>query len=77
MSRLLRETALSLLEAKAKMGAFPASPNMPLDPYSNRPLGYRREGAGCVLWSVGPDRKDDGGVALSAGKKQLDLVVRL
>lgn len=75
--RALREAALSLLETRAKAGAFPEKPTLPLDPYSGKPLGYRREGAGCVLWSVGPDRKDDGRVALSADKKTLDLVVRL
>jgi hypothetical protein len=75
--RALREAVLSLMETKAKMGAFPKAPELPFDPYSGKPLRYRREGAGCVLWSVGPDRKDDGGVALSADKRVLDLVVRL
>ena len=77
VSRVLREAALTLLETKARAGAFPEGPGLPRDPYSERPLGYRREGAGCVLWSVGPDGKNDGGVALSADKKPLDLVVRL
>lgn len=76
-ARALRETALSLLETKAKTGAFPEKPSLPRDPYSNRPLGYRREGAGCALWSVGPDGKDDGGVAYSKDRRLLDLVVRL
>jgi hypothetical protein len=75
--RALREAALSLMETKAKAGAFPTEPELPLDPYSGKPLGYRREGAGCVLWSVGLDGKDDDGVALSADKRVLDLVVRL
>ena len=76
-ARALRETALSLLEARAKTGAFPEKPTLPVDPYSGKPLGYRREGAGCAVWSAGPNGKGDGGVALSAEKHVLDLVVRL
>ena len=75
--RVLRETALSLLEARAKTGAFPEKPTLPVDPYSGKPLGYRREGNGCAVWSVGPDGKDDDGVALSKDRTLLDLVVRL
>ena len=76
-SQVLQEETLRLMEAKAKNGAFPEKPDLPLDPYSGKPLGYRREGAGCILWSVGPDRKNDDGVARSDDDKQLDLVVRL
>ncbi|MBI2301159.1 MAG: hypothetical protein HYU66_19805 [Armatimonadetes bacterium] len=35
---------------------------LPDDPFAEgQPFRYRREGAGYVLWSVGPDGKDDGG----------------
>jgi hypothetical protein len=34
---------------------------IPQDPYSGRPLRYHVEGDEYVLYSVGPDRKDDGG----------------
>jgi hypothetical protein len=37
-------------------------PSVPLDPFSGKPLRYRLAGKGWVLWSVGPDLKDDGGV---------------
>jgi hypothetical protein len=52
-------------------GAWPESldvlvPEMlaavPGDPYSGKPLGYRRRDDGFVVYSVGPDGKDDGGV---------------
>ena len=77
-SRALRETTLSLLETKAKTGAFPEKPTLPRDPYSGKSLGYRREGSGCAVWSVGPNGNDDGGVALSKkDRKVLDLVVWL
>jgi hypothetical protein len=35
---------------------------IPLDPYGNEPLICRREDEGFVVYSVGPDREDDGGV---------------
>jgi hypothetical protein len=34
---------------------------IPMDPYSGRPLVYRRVGDTYVLYSVGRDGKDDGG----------------
>jgi len=34
-------------------------PAIPIDPYDGKPLRYRREGEGWVVWSVGSDRKDD------------------
>ncbi len=36
-------------------------PAVPLDPYGDGPLVYRREGNGYVLYSVGPDGADEGG----------------
>jgi hypothetical protein len=32
---------------------------VPLDPFDGKPLRYRREGDGWVVWSVGSDMKDD------------------
>jgi hypothetical protein len=35
---------------------------VPIDPMDGKPLRYRvSEKTGCVLWSVGKDRIDDGG----------------
>ncbi|MHB0913856.1 MAG: hypothetical protein ACYC2Y_10510, partial [Armatimonadota bacterium] len=34
---------------------------MPLDPYSEKPFRYSRKGASYLLYSVGPDTKDEGG----------------
>ena len=51
----------------------------PIDPFSDKPVVYRREGEGYVLYSVGPDFNDDGGV--DAGKlfadDPHDLVLRV
>ena len=51
------------MAARAKAGAFPEALPTPFeDPYTSRPLLYRREGAdGFVVYSVGPDGKYDGG----------------
>jgi hypothetical protein len=37
-------------------------PAVPDDRYGNGPLKYRREDGGAVVWSIGEDGKDDGGV---------------
>jgi hypothetical protein len=37
--------------------------DLPLDPSSGNDFVYRREGAGWVLYSIGPDLKDNGGTA--------------
>jgi hypothetical protein len=34
---------------------------VPMDPYSDEPLVYRRTDRGFTLYSVGPDFADDGG----------------
>jgi len=56
-------TAAALLSWKARHGSFPptltsALSPLPLDPFDGKPLRYRREGSGFVLFSVG---KDTGG----------------
>jgi hypothetical protein len=51
-------------------GSWPDSPAalvpdylraVPLDPFDGQPLRYRKVGDGIVVYSIGPDRKDDGG----------------
>lgn len=60
--------ATSVLAGKANIGAFPNSlPTTFVDPYTNKPLGYRLEGTGgFVVYAVGPTGTFDGG---KAGKK--------
>jgi hypothetical protein len=55
------------------------SDGVPKDPFDGQPLRYRSAAAGgYVVWSVGPDRKDDGGtMEASEGKTGRDLVVRI
>ncbi|MCS6776699.1 MAG: hypothetical protein RMJ43_03490 [Chloroherpetonaceae bacterium] len=67
-ARLKLTCAALLLEAhRQKRGQYPATltelnARVDLsDPFSNQPLRYRRNGAGYLLYSVGPDGQDDGG----------------
>jgi hypothetical protein len=67
----LAVTGLALEQFRAAHNRrYPASlselaPNyldaVPEDPFDGQPLRYRTEGAGYVLYSIGPDLKDDGG----------------
>ena len=41
--------------------------HVPLDPYSDKPLVYRRTGGDFILYSVGRDMKDDGGTTSQFG----------
>jgi hypothetical protein len=50
-----------------------------VDPFTGERLVYHAAGSGWVLYSVGPDRKDDGGKARPYAKdddKGFDLVCR-
>jgi hypothetical protein len=67
--RLLR-VDLALRLYRAEHGRFPAQLSAlvpgyldapPLDPFNGQPLIYRLQGASYLLYSVGPDGKDDGG----------------
>jgi len=62
-SHAITRAAAAVLTQRAKTGAYPdALPGAFPDPYTGKPLGYRREGAdGFVVYSAGPDGKYDGG----------------
>ena len=67
-------TALALRAYKLVHGEYPAALSalvpeylkaVPLDPFAlSGPLSYKLRGANFVLYSVGPDGKDDGGTAI-------------
>ena len=58
---------------KLKTGAYPRTLSqlqaqfpehfrtLPTDPFTGRDYGYKRTKTGCLLWSVGKDRTDEGG----------------
>lgn len=54
--------AAALLTGKAETGAYPATlPSGFPDPCTDKPLLYRREGGGFVVYSAGPTGRFDGG----------------
>ena len=54
--------AASLLAEKAKTGTYPDQPPPGFtDPFTDKPLLYRREGGGFVVYSAGPTGHFDGG----------------
>lgn len=63
----LLRTALELKAYRTAHGSYPPrlpAPGVTLreDILSGKPLGYRRTDKGFVLWSVGPNLQDDGGM---------------
>lgn len=84
--RLMARTALALTAYKAKAGSYPDRldalvpeylPRVPTDPFSGKPLRYKRDGDAAVVYSVGRDLTDDGGRPAEPGKSTGDLVFRL
>jgi hypothetical protein len=74
----LMRSGLGLAAYRAQFGAYPKSLNelraslkwdVPRDPFSGKDFVYRREGAGHLLYSIGPDLKDDGGAPMTTTKK--------
>jgi hypothetical protein len=61
--------ALAATAYKAAVGDYPSSLrelamagwDLPLDPFSEQSFHYQRQEPGFVVWSVGPNRKDDAG----------------
>jgi hypothetical protein len=77
--RALTETVLALSSFRSGAGEFPKQlkelvpvylAREPADPFSDRPLAYRREGTGYVLSSAGPDGTE-------AGAAKYELIVRV
>jgi hypothetical protein len=71
-------TTIAILRFKADKGNFPDNldellkagylKELPQDPYSNGSLTYKRAGDNFVLYSIGPNFKDDGGKAANNTK---------
>jgi len=64
-SRRMAKVALAILQERLRTGQLPsAMPNLggdSTDPFSGKPLIYKRKAGGFILYSVGFDGKDDGG----------------
>ena len=81
--RRLTEAAIALARFHKASGSWPESlealvpgylANVPIDPFAGEPLHYRRHDDDFVLYSVGLNEKDDGGVQDSQVSAD-DLVV--
>jgi hypothetical protein len=64
------QTGFALAVYQREHGAYPESlaalvpdllPTIPVDPWSGKELIYRRKDDGFVIYSVGPNQRDDGG----------------
>jgi len=82
----LAQTAVAVERYRGKHGKLPGVldeaapefvPSIPLDPFTQSPLRSRRDGDDFLLYSVGPDGVDNGGLAQPAPDKHGDVVFRL
>jgi hypothetical protein len=67
----IAQVTLSLKAYRSERGEYPESlkeleafvgRELPMDPFSGKPFVYRREGTGLLLYSLGANLEDDGGV---------------
>ena len=78
--------AFALAAYRSEHGRYPAKLDelapkyieaIPDDLYSGKPLIYRLEGKGYLLYSVGPDGKDDGGRGSEDEPRGDDIAIRM
>src|SRR6202034_2169284 len=83
---VLEQVGFALAAYRADHQGYPDSLNalapkyidrLPNDPMSEQPLHYCREGAGCLLYSVGTNGVDDGGQSYDSTPPGDDLALRL
>ena len=71
------QAVLALHSHHLRNGTWPAvlsdaMPEVPLDPFDGKPLRYRLEKNGTwVVYSIGPDRMDDGGVPAQVSERDI------
>ncbi len=76
--RLTRQ-GMGLLQHRQGHGTFPET-LAPLlseavaDPFTGEPMHYRRQSSGFLLYSLGPDREDNGGVEKAKERDKWDIV---
>lgn len=76
----LSATTIRLLQDRLRSGSFPSAlPNygpLSIDPFDGKPLRYRHEGTGFVLYSIDRDLEDNGG-RKKKGNMKGDIVVTI
>jgi hypothetical protein len=79
---LLAYTALAMHGYRAVHGRFPDNlaelspeiiPLLPVDPYDDQPLRFKKTDRGWIIYSIGPDLVDDGGQPWDWDAKKGDL----
>src|SRR5262245_12472281 len=82
----LAQLALAAEAYRAKNGKYPERlqdltpdflPPVPADPFTGQPPRLKHDGKDLVLYSVGPDDKDDGGTPWNDSQGKGDIVFRL
>ena len=87
-SRRLVPLAAAVANYRTAKGKYPAQlddlvpeflPYVPTDPYTGQPMKLAVKDAGVIVYSVGPDLKDDGGQEINMRKQPLegDIAVRI
>ena len=81
------QIALALTRHRLKTGAYPVTldalmplwlPAIPTDPFDGQPMRYRLDGRDAIIYSVGPDKQDDGGAIESTDpRRRADVGFRL
>jgi hypothetical protein len=70
----LGQVTFALAAYRAEHGAYPTQlaqllrkhlAAVPVDPFANGPMRYKRTQTGCIVYSIGPNGKDDGGASHS------------
>jgi hypothetical protein len=83
--QVVGRVAVALLRYRARQGSFPDDlsplspellPFVPLDPATGKPLVYVKSETGFLLYSLGPDRVDDGGAPHSRIRTTGDIIFR-
>lgn len=49
---------------------IPLIPSLPPDPYTGKPLHYKKLSSGYMLYSIGRNQKDDGGIEYDSKKRE-------
>ena len=72
---------LALAAYKEQTGSYPDDltalvpdfiDEIPLDPFTGNPFIYRTEGVSFILYSLGPNLTDDGGIYLRGKRNQIE-----
>ncbi len=80
------QLALAVEDYRVQTGRFPNRleeltpallPGIPIDPFTGKPLRFRKDEQDFLVYSVGLDGKNDDGTPWNSQKKEGDLVFRL